>query len=90
MQATDHPAPAYWDDPRLNKPDQPVVGVNWYDASAYCEWTGKRLPTEADGNTRPRGLTEPFPMGTRRRSHQGQLWSTRGENHARELLPRGA
>ena len=32
MKATDHPAPAYWDDPRLNKPDQPVVGVNWYDA----------------------------------------------------------
>ena len=23
MKATDHPAPAYWDDPRLNKPDQP-------------------------------------------------------------------
>ena len=29
ITATGHPAPAYWDDPRLNKPQQPVVGVNW-------------------------------------------------------------
>ena len=37
VKAHGHPAPAYWDDPRLNKPEQPVVGVNWYDAKAYCE-----------------------------------------------------
>ena len=28
MKATGHQAPAYWDDPRLSKPDQPVVGVD--------------------------------------------------------------
>jgi hypothetical protein len=28
--------PAYWDDPRLNKPEQPVVGVSWTDANAFC------------------------------------------------------
>jgi len=48
MRATGHAAPAYWDDPRLNKGDQPVVGVNWYDSNAFCEWKGKRLPTEAE------------------------------------------
>jgi iron(II)-dependent oxidoreductase len=48
MRTTGHGAPAYWDDPRLNRPKQPVVGVSWYDARAYCEHRGKRLPTEAE------------------------------------------
>jgi formylglycine-generating enzyme required for sulfatase activity len=55
VKATGHPAPAYWDDPRLNKPQQPVVGVNWIDAKTYCEYRGKRLPTEAEWEKAARG-----------------------------------
>ena len=55
MKATGHPAPAYWDDHRRNKPEQPVSGVNWYDAKAYCSWANKRLPTEAEWEKTARG-----------------------------------
>jgi formylglycine-generating enzyme required for sulfatase activity len=40
--------PIYWDEPRWNKSDHPVVGIAWFEALAYCRWAGARLPTEAE------------------------------------------
>jgi formylglycine-generating enzyme required for sulfatase activity len=71
LQATGYQAPLYWGDKNLNGLKQPVVGVTWNDALAFCRWLTKitgaphGLPTEAQWEAAARGglVGQPYPWG---------------------------
>jgi len=56
--------PHYWQDKKFNRPTQPVVGISWYTAMAFCAWLTREtdsiwsLPSEAQWEVALRGISD--------------------------------
>ena len=56
--------PSHWHDRRFNRPELPVVGIDWYDAWAFARWSGGSLPSEDEWEKAARGQdARIFPWG---------------------------
>ncbi|MBN2475726.1 MAG: SUMF1/EgtB/PvdO family nonheme iron enzyme [Pirellulales bacterium] len=76
VDRTGLPGPRFWQDGCFlsGEDDHPVVGVSWYEASAYARWIGTRLPSDAEW---AKAGSWPVPLSATSRIQRKYPW---GEN----------
>jgi hypothetical protein len=55
LEETGAREPEYWRSSKWNGANQPVVGVSFWEAEAFCNWAGGRLPAEEEWEAASRG-----------------------------------